>query len=97
MPESIIAKVSRIASDIPGTMITIGSGLAGMLMPGPNGSAASNLLNGNFEGFFDAIAYNYAGVNTKSNNNNLGTVFTRARGAWVAVGGKILKSVYQSF
>jgi hypothetical protein len=95
--ETIWSKVSRIASDTPGMMITIGSGLAGLLMPSPSGSAAANLLNGEFEGFFDAVAYNYAGINTKSNSNSLGSMFRRAKGAWAAIGGKILKSVYQSF
>ena len=95
--ETIWAKVSRLANDVPGMMITIGSGLAGLLMPSPTGSAAANLLNGEFEGFFDAVAYNYAGINTKSNENSLGSMFRRAKGAWAAIGGKILKSVYQSF
>ena len=95
--ETIWSKVSRLSSDVPGMMITIGSGLAGLLMPSPSGSAAANLLNGEFEGFFDAIAYNYAGINTKSNQNSLGSMFRRAKGAWAAIGGKILKSVYQSF
>lgn len=99
MPEkvSIWAKVSQLANDVPGMMITIGAGFAGLLMPSPSGSAAANLLNGEFEGFFDAIAYNYAGINTKSSNNSLGMSFRRAKGAWAAVAGKILKSVYQSF
>ncbi len=78
-------------------MIRIGSGLAGLLMPSPSGSAASNMLNGEFEGMFDAIAYNYAGINTKSNQNSLGSMFRRAKGAWAAIGGKILLSVYESF
>ena len=94
--ESIVAKVSRLASDLPSTLITWGSGLAGMLMPSPSGSAASNLLNGEFEGFFDAIAFNYAGINTKG-KNTMGLMFKRAKGAWAAIGGKILKSVYESF
>ena len=95
--ESIMAKVSRVASDVPGQMISWGSGLAGLLMPSPQGSAASNLLGGDFEGFFDAIAFNYAGINTKSNENSIGLMFKRAKGAWAAIGGKILKSVYTSF
>lgn len=78
-------------------MIRIGSGFAGLLMPSPSGSAAANLLNGEFEGFFDAIAYNYAGVNTKSGKNSLGTMFRRASGTWAAVGGQILLSIYESF
>jgi sulfur transfer protein SufE len=78
-------------------MITIGSGLAGLLMPSPSGSAAHNLLNGDIEEFFDAIAYNYAGINTKSNSNSFGSMLKRAKGTWAAVAGRILKSVYQSF
>lgn len=95
--ESIWSKVSRLASDVPGMMITIGSGFAGLLMPSPSGTAAANLLNGELEGFFDAVAYNYAGVNTKSNSNSLGQIFKRAKGTWAAVGGQILKAVYHSF
>lgn len=86
-----------MASDLPATMITIGSGLAGLLMPSPSGSAASNMLNGEIEGTFDAIAYNYAGVNTRSNKNGLGDILKRAKGTWAAVGGQILKSVYRAF
>jgi hypothetical protein len=92
-----LAKISRLASDVPGMMITIGSGLAGLMMPSPSGTAASNILNGDFEGFFDAVAYNYAGVNTRSNNNGIGQVMVRAKGTWAAVGGQILKAVYNSF
>lgn len=94
---TIWARVSGLASDVPGMMITIGSGLAGLLMPSPSGSAAANLLNGEFEGFFDAVAYNYAGINTKSGQNSLGLMFKRAKGAWAAIGGKILKDIYTSF
>ena len=94
---TIWAKVSTLSGNIPGMMIRIGSGLAGLLMPSPSGSAASNMLNGEFEGMFDAIAYNYAGINTKSNQNSLGSMFRRAKGAWAAIGGKILLSVYESF
>lgn len=99
MPEkvSVWAKVTQIARDTPRMMIIIGSGLAGLLMPSPTGSAAANLLNGEFEGFFGAVAYNYAGINVSSNQNSLGSMFRRAKGAWAAIGGKILASVYDSF
>ena len=97
MADSIVAKISGLASDVPGMMISIGSGFAGLLMPSPSGTAAANLLNGELEGFFDAIAYNYAGVNTKSSENGLGQMLRRAKGTWAAIGGQILKSVYKSF
>ena len=42
---SIWAKVSGLASDVPGMMISIGSGFAGLLMPSPSGTAAANLLS----------------------------------------------------
>ena len=95
--ETIWGKISALASDIPGMMISIGSGFAGLLMPGPKGSAAANLLNGNIEDAFGAISYNYAGVNVYSNQNDLGSMLKRAKGTWAAVAGQLLKSIYKSF
>jgi hypothetical protein len=89
----ILDKIRSEAKSIPNTIIDIGSGLAGLFMPGHGGSAARHIANGNVEGAFNAATLNYVGIDVMGGGNSLGNMIRRAKGTQAVIIGKLFKGL----
>jgi len=89
----ILDKLRAFSPTVPGLVIDIVSGGAGLFMPGYGKSAAKSLSQGDWEGAFGSAGYNYLGVDMYGSNNNIGTMWNRAKGLKVAIWGKIAKTL----
>ena len=88
----ILDKIRDIAPTIPGLIITIVSGFAGLAMPGYCKSAIGHLRDGNIEGAFGSAGYNYLGVDLYG-PNTFGSMWSRAKGLKVAIMGQFAKAL----
>jgi hypothetical protein len=86
----LLDKIRDFAPTIPGLVITIVAGGAGLAMPGYGKSALAHLKDGNVEGAFASAGYNYLGVDLHG-PNTFGSMWARAKGLKVAIAGKFAK------
>ena len=90
----ILDSIRNFAPSIPGMMMDIIGGTAGLFLPGYGRSSFAHLREGNLEGAYASAAINYLGVDVYGNSNTFGNMWSRASGMKIAILGKVVKALY---